>query len=369
MRQEWQYHSEAARFHKPFRPRLDRERSGGHNQTYAPMRYSLIIPVFNRPQEVEELLATIAAQTYRDFEVIVVEDGSSLPAEEVVQGFASTLALRYYRKAHSGPGPSRNYGCQHAQGEYFIFLDSDCLLPPHYLESVQRALSASAFDAFGGPDAAHPSFTPLQKAISYAMTSFFTTGGIRGGKNHLGRFQPRSFNMGMSRSAYTRTGGFSAMRFGEDIELSLRLMKCGLRVGLIADAVVYHKRRATLRQFFKQVHNSGIARINLYKRHSEALQLVHWLPAVFTVSCVGMFPVVVLTPPAGVMLATGILAYLALISVDATRRYRSLRVGLLSAVATCVQLIGYGSGFLRAVWKRLLLGQGEFFAFQRTFYA
>ncbi|MCS6926185.1 MAG: glycosyltransferase [Candidatus Binatia bacterium] len=333
------------------------------------MRYSLIIPVFNRPQEVQELLATIAAQTYRDFEVIVVEDGSSLPAEEVVKQFASTLALQYYCKAHSGPGPARNYGCQQAHGEYFIFLDSDCLLPPHYLETVHRALCTTAFDAFGGPDAAHPSFTPLQKAISYALTSFFTTGGIRGGRNHLGRFQPRSFNMGMSRHAYERTGGFTAMRFGEDIELSLRMMKCGLRVGLIPDAFVYHKRRATLWQFFKQVHNAGVARINLYKRHPEALQLVHWLPAVFTLSCVGAFPIGALTPRVGILLATAILTYLALIGADATRQYRSLTVGLLSAIATCVQFIGYGSGFLRAVWKRLILGQGEFFAFQRTFYA
>jgi glycosyltransferase involved in cell wall biosynthesis len=341
----------------------------GHNQVHPPMRYSLIIPVFNRPAEVQELLASIAAQSYRDFEVVIVEDGSTLTAEEVTRQFASCLSLQYHRKANSGPGPSRNYGCERARGEYFIFLDSDCLLPPRYLETVHQALITSAFDAFGGPDAAHPSFTPLQKGINYAMTSFLTTGGIRGGKNRLGAFQPRSFNMGMSRRAYARTGGFSAMRFGEDIELSLRMMKCGLRVGLIADAFVYHKRRTNLWRFFKQVHNCGVARINLYKRHPEALQPVHWLPALFTLGCVGLLPALVLTPHLGLPPAMGVLAYLAIIMGDAARQYRSLTVGLLGAVAACVQLIGYGSGFLRAVWKRLVLGQGEFFAFQRTFYA
>ncbi|MEW6300603.1 MAG: glycosyltransferase [Thermodesulfobacteriota bacterium] len=333
------------------------------------MRYSLIIPVFNRPEEVRELLASIAAQSYRDFEVILVEDGSTLSAEEIARRFAACLPLQYHRKANSGPGPSRNYGCERARGEYFIFLDSDCLLPPHYLETVHRELAVSPLDAFGGPDAAHPSFTPLQKAISYAMTSVLTTGGIRGGKSHVGVFQPRSFNMGMSRRAYERTGGFSAMRFGEDIELSLRMVKCGLTVGLIADAFVYHKRRATLWQFFKQVHNSGIARIHLYKRHPEALHPVHGLPALFTLGCAALLPVLALSPRLGVLCAVGGFTYLTVVAGDAARRHRSLTVGALSAVAACVQLIGYGSGFLRAVWKRLVLGQGEFFAFRRTFYA
>lgn len=333
------------------------------------MMYSLIIPVFNRPGELKELLASIAAQSYRDFEVVVVEDGSTLPAEEVVGEFASRLPLQYYRKTNSGPGLSRNYGCERARGEYFIFLDSDCLLPPQYLETVHLGLSAAFLDAFGGPDAAHPSFTPLQTAISYTMTSFLTTGGIRGGKKHLSRFYPRSFNMGMARKTYERTGGFSAMRFGEDLELSMRLVKCGFRVGLMADAFVYHKRRVHFWQFFKQVHNSGIARINLYKRHPEALQAVHWFPALFTLYCVGLALVFVIHPRFGLFSSTVLLAYLALVAGGAARQHSSLTIGMLSVVAACVQLVGYGSGFLRAVWRRLILGQEEFFAFQPTFYA
>ena len=333
------------------------------------MQYSLIIPVFNRPDEIRELLSSLAAQSYRDFEVIVVEDGSTLPADNVVNSFASGFPLQYYRKENSGPGLSRNYGCERARGEYFLFVDSDCLLPPHYLEAVHHHLSTSFLDAFGGPDAAHPSFSAVQKAISYTMTSFLTTGGIRGRKQHLSVFHPRSFNMGISRKAYAQTGGFSSMRFGEDIELSLRMLKGGLAVGLITDAVVYHKRRVNFWQFFKQVHNSGIARINLYKRHPEALQAVHWFPALFILSSASLLSTLVLSPHFSLLPTTVLFSYLTLIAGDAARQHRSLTIGLLSVVAACVQLLGYGSGFLRAVWKRLILGHGEFFAFQRTFYA
>ena len=242
-------------------------------------RYSVIIPVYNRPDEADELLQSLTRQTFRDFEVVVVEDGSAIPCREVVEKYAGRLDIHYYNKPNSGPGQTRNYGAERSQGEYLIILDSDCILPAGYLEAVEQELQASPADAFGGPDRAHESFSDLQKAINYSMTSFFTTGGIRGGKKKMDKFYPRSFNMGVRRDVYQSLGGFSQMRFGEDIDFSIRIFKAGYRCRLFPDAWVYHKRRTDLRKFFKQVHNSGIARINLYKKYPESLKPVHLLPA------------------------------------------------------------------------------------------
>ncbi|MBI3300954.1 MAG: glycosyltransferase [Deltaproteobacteria bacterium] len=320
--------------------------------------YSLIIPLFNRPDEIKELLQSVTEQSYKNFEVIVVEDGSTRKAEEIVKNFADRLPLRYYFKDNSGPGLARNYGCDRAEGDYFIFLDSDCLLPPHYLESVHNFLTTSYCDAFGGPDTAHPSFTPMQKAINYAMTSFFTTGGIRGRKNHIGVFHPRSFNMGISRAVYEQTRGFADMRFGEDVELSIRISKCGFTIGLIENAFVYHKRRTDLRKFFQQVHRSGIARINIYQRHPEALKAVHFFPSLFTTCGVALSIVMFFHQTLFLFSLAFLGIYTAIIIGDASRQNRSLTIGLLSAVASYVQLIGYGSGFIRALWKSLVLRRG-----------
>ncbi len=330
--------------------------------------YSFIIPIFNRPEELRELLQSLAAQTYKQFEVVVVEDGSTIPAEDVVRQFSGMFPLRYYRIANVGTGGARNYGCQQATGDYFLFIDSDCVLPPRYLETVHQALTAAPVDAFGGPDAALPSFLPIQRAINYTMTSVLTTGGIRGRKRHVGRFHPRGFNMGVAREVHTATGGFSTMRFGEDVEFSARIIKLGFSTALIADAFVYHKRRVSWRQFFKQVHNFGIARINLYLRHPETLHLAHFFPALFLLYCLGVGVGLLVSPRAGLWAASGLFVYAALLVADATYRTRSVAIGGLSLVAVCVQLLGYGSGFLRAVWWRLVCRQGEFVAFQRTFY-
>lgn len=330
--------------------------------------YSFIIPLFNRPDELRELLQSLTAQTYRQFEVIVVEDGSTIPAEDVVQQFADVFPLRYYRIANVGPGGARHYGCQQASGEYFLFVDSDCLLPPHYLETVHQFLTTHPVDAFGGPDAAHPSFSPMQQAINYTMTSVLTTGGIRGRKRHVGVFHPRSFNMGIARAVYAATGGFSAMRFGEDVEFSARIIKLGFSTALIEEAFVYHKRRVSWRQFFKQVHNSGIARINLYVRHPETLHFAHFFPALFFLYCCGVGVGLLLSPRAALWAASGVFGYAVLLFADAAYRTRSMGIGGLSLIAALVQLLGYGSGFLRAVWRRLICRQGEFVAFQRTFY-
>lgn len=328
------------------------------------LKYSFIIPVYNRPDEVAELLESLTLQRLQDFEVVIVEDGSSIPCKAVCDSFTEKLTIRYFAKENGGPGPARNYGAERAEGQWLIILDSDVVLPPDYLSAVEQELRSNPCDAFGGPDRAHPSFTPIQKAINYAMTSFFTTGGIRGGKKKMDKFYPRSFNMGIRADAYRALGGFSPMRFGEDIDLSTRIFKAGYRCRLFPDAWVWHKRRTDFRKFFKQVHNSGIARIHLTLRHPGTLKLVHLLPAAFTIGCVCLLL-------GGLIcwwLWLPLLAYALLVFVDATLKEKSPQVGLLAVAASFVQLIGYGTGFLRATWRRYVLHSGEFEAFTENFY-
>lgn len=328
------------------------------------MKYSIIIPVFNRPDEVDELLQSLTHQQFKDFEVIVVEDGSLLKCDRVVEKYASQLDISYYLKENSGPGRSRNYGAERSRGDYLLILDSDCIVPEHYLMAIEQELQMQPCDAFGGPDRAHPSFTPVQRAISYSMTSFFTTGGIRGGKRKLDKFYPRSFNMGVRREVYEQLSGFSGMRFGEDIDFSIRIFKGGYACRLFPDAWVYHKRRTDFRKFFKQVHNSGIARINLYKKHPESLKLVHLLPALFVVGVTSLLLATVYFPICALL----ILLYALLVFVDASVSFADVRVGALSVVAAFVQLFGYGTGFLRAWWHRCVRGNGEMEAFRKNFY-
>lgn len=343
------------------------------------MKYSVIVPVFNRPDEVDELLESLCSQTHKDFEVIIVEDGSQKPCKDVCDKYADILDLHYYYKDNSGPGQSRNYGAEHAQGEYLLILDSDVVLPEKYMEHVEQSLIAEAAIAFGGPDAAHPSFTPVQKAISYSMTSFFTTGGIRGGKKKLDKFYPRSFNMGIRRDVYLQLGGFSKMRFGEDIDFSYRIVEAGYQPRLFPEAWVWHKRRTDFRKFFRQVYNSGIARINLEKRHPGTLKLVHLLPTVFTVGVIGLWVSWMLvndywlaykeSPPIAChLLLLPIFLYCLIILIHSTIENKSLWVGLLSIPAAFVQLMGYGSGFIDSWWKRCVLEKDEFQAFEKNFY-
>ncbi len=365
------------------------------------MNYSIVVPVFNRPDEVKELLDSLCSQTLKDFEVIIVEDGSSRTCKDVCDQYANILDLHYYDKKNSGPGQSRNYGVERANGTYVIVLDSDVVLPARYLESVDKNLfvekdgqKVETTVAWGGPDKAHPSFTPIQKAISYSMTSFFTTGGIRGGKAKLDKFYPRSFNMGIRRDVYMQLGGFSKMRFGEDIDFSYRIVEAGYKPRLFADAWVWHKRRTDFSKFYRQVYNSGIARINLEKRHPGTLKLVHLLPAIFAVgsiACVLMAflgsilwyngewmgteegkPINYIFENVGrAMTFTGLiplLCYSAIIFLDSSIRNLNLWVGLLSVPAAFTQLVGYGLGFLEAWWKRCVKGMDEFTAFDNNFY-
>ena len=346
------------------------------------MKYSIIIPVYNRPDEVDELLGSLCEQKVKDFEVIVVEDGSQRDCKAVTEKYADRLDVKYFMKPNSGPGQSRNYGAERAQGDYLIILDSDVVLPPGYLEAVDNS---HPVHAFGGPDAAHPSFTPVQKAISYSMTSFFTTGGIRGSKKaRLDKFYPRSFNMGIRRDVYLKLGGFSKMRFGEDIDFSYRIVEAGYNPQLLPEAWVWHKRRTDFRKFFRQVYNSGIARINLEKRHPGTLKLVHLLPTVFTVGVIALVLLFVcglmlssfgsptLKPQGHLVCQLAILPlalYALIIFIDSSIKNKSLHVGLLSIPAAFVQLMGYGLGFIESWWKRCVRGQDEFTAFEKNFYS
>ena len=329
------------------------------------MKYSFIIPVYNRPDEVDELLESLVKQTFPDFEVIVVEDGSAIPCKEVVDKYSQQLDIHYYFKPNSGPGQTRNYGVERANGEYMLILDSDCILPTTYLEMVEEALKRTEADAFGGPDRAHDSFTDVQKAINYAMTSFFTTGGIRGGKKKMDKFYPRSFNMGVRKEVYQALGGFSKMRFGEDIDFSIRIFKGGYRCCLFPEAWVWHKRRTDLKKFFKQVHNSGIARIHLYKKYPESLKLVHLLPAAFTLGVA--FLLLASLVWQGSLSLLFLFAFI--ICLDSSLKNKSLKIGLLSILASFIQLTGYGSGFLIAWWRRCVCGKDEFAAFEKNFYS
>ncbi len=331
-----------------------------------PITFSIVVPVYNRPNEVRELLESLLYQTSRNFEVIIVEDGSSLRCDRVVDLFRGDFNLNYVLVPNGGPAAARNIGARMARGEYILILDSDVILPRGYIAAVQKGIEQTRADAFGGPDAAADGFTPVQKAINYAMTSFFTTGGIRGGKGvRLDKFYPRSFNLGCRRSVYESLGGFSEeMRFGEDIDFSLRLFGAGCMVRLFPEAFVFHKRRVDFRKFFRQVYNSGIARIHLQRRHPGSMKLVHILPALFT-----LVSVVLLV---GQFFCSWSLLPLVLLAMlfflDAWRTGLTPSSALLAVPASFVQLWGYGSGFLVACWRCYALGHREFRAFDKTFY-
>ena len=321
------------------------------------MFFSVIIPLYNRPQEIKELLQTLTKQTYMQFEVLVIEDGSTLDAEQIVNGYADKLDIRYYKKHNEGQGFTRNYGFERAKGDYFIIFDSDCLIPEDYLEIVRDYLFEHDLDAYGGPDAAHESFTPVQKAISYAMTSPFTTGGIRGNSKHIGQFHPRSFNMGVSREVWEKVGGFILTRLGEDIEYSIRIHQHGFKIGLIPAAKVYHKRRTSFTQFYKQLHFFGRARINIFKHFPSELKLVHFFPAVFTLGIIFTILVNILYPPLAYICNAVTLVYFVMIFLHSWSVNKSFQVALLSVIASFIQLTAYGLGFMQDFIKRIVLKQ------------
>lgn len=320
------------------------------------MFFSIIIPLYNRPQEIQELLVTLQKQTYTAFEVLVIEDGSKNDAKEIVASFTDTLDVSYYYKENEGQGFARNFGFERAKGDYFIVFDSDCLIPEDYLEQVKNFLYENPLDAFGGPDDAHASFTPIQKAISYAMTSVFTTGGIRGKKKNAGgQFHPRSFNMGLSRKVWENLGGFIITRLGEDIEYSIRIHEAGFKIGLIPQAKVYHKRRTSFGQFWKQLHFFGRARINIYKFFPSTLKPVHFFPALFTVFLLITLLLNVFSSCLSVICNVLLLIYILLIFFDSLLKNKTLNVAFLSVLASLIQLTAYGFGFMQDFVKRIIL--------------
>ncbi len=318
--------------------------------------YSIVIPVFNRPVEVDELLHSLTKQTFTNFEVIIVEDGSTEKCDTIIDKYRDKLDIQYFFKPNSGQGFSRNYGFERAKGDYFVVFDSDCLIPPHYFEAVEKALKEQHLDAYGGPDKAHDSFSTIQKAISYSMTSPFTTGGIRGSKKHVGTFHPRSFNMGISKTVFEKTKGYIIPFKGEDIEFSIRIIKNGFKTGLIENAYVYHKRRTSLSQFYKQLHFFGTARINISRFFPKELKLIHALPAFFVNGLI-VYLLLPIFNFALFKLATFILViYYSAIFIDATIKYKSISVGLTSIATSFVQLTGYGIGFLKELWVKISRG-------------
>ena len=325
------------------------------------LQFSIIIPVYNRPQEIEELLEGLTKQTYKsNFEVIIIEDGSIDTSEKVIDKFKDSLDINYYFKENSGPGDSRNFGMHKALGDYFIILDSDCILPENYLQEVDLALQKNYTDAYGGADAAHISFTNKQKAINYSLTSVLTTGGIRGSEKVRNKFQLRSFNMGISKKAFLKTKGFSKQHFGEDIDLTFKLWDNDFDTQFILKAFVYHKRRSTWQQFFNQTFNFGSARPILNKMHPKTAKLTFWFPSLFVI---GLLLLVL-----GILFNCKILAlvysiYFTLIFIDSLIKNKSFTVALLSVYATLVQFFGYGLGFLRSIFRLKILNK----SFKETF--
>jgi glycosyltransferase involved in cell wall biosynthesis len=310
-------------------------------------KYSVVVPVYNRPQELEELLMSLTKQSYKNFEVVIIEDGSSIASDKVFEKYSSVLDIQYFFKLNSGPGPSRNFGFEKAKGDYFVVFDSDCILPSHYFEAVESFLEVTLLDAWGGPDRGHEDFTPLQQAMAYTMSSFFTTGGIRGGNKRVGWFQPRSFNMGISRQVFEKTGGFKFDRYAEDIEFSIRMKYAGFRVGLISDAFVFHKRRTSLNQFYHQVFNFGRGRALVGKIYPSEVKLTHWFPSLFLMGFLGIPISAIIDLRLTVFILLLYLLYFILIALGAFTNTKSILVSLLSIPSAFIQMTGYGLGFLK----------------------
>ncbi|WP_417351126.1 glycosyltransferase [Flavobacterium alkalisoli] len=330
------------------------------------MFFSLVIPVYNRPDEIQELLESLTKQTYKQqFEIVIVEDGSSVTCKDVVSSYENRLMISYYFKENSGPGDSRNYGMRIAKGDYFIILDSDCILPPHYIQSIADNLEKDYTDCFGGPDAAHESFSDVQKAINFTMTSFLTTGGVRGKSEKIEKFQPRSFNMGISKQAFEASGGFGNIHPGEDPDLSIRLWKLGYTTKLFKDSFVFHKRRIDWEKFYIQVNKFGKARPILDLWHPEYKKPVFLFPSLFMFGLI--VSLIVLLINVHFFIDVYIL-YFCLLFVLSAIQNKSLKIGFLSVVAAFIQFYGYGSGYAESLLKVQILKQKPEVAFPKLFF-
>lgn len=319
-------------------------------------KFSVIIPVFDRPNEMEELLESLSVQTSKNFELLIVEDGSTIKSDFLIERFEKEIDIQYFYKANSGPGESRNYGMAKATGEYLVFFDSDCLIPNTYFEKVETFLAHTPLDCYGGPDSADDSFTNVQKAINYAMTSIFTTGGVRGKSNQLDKFQPRSFNMGFKKEVYDKVGGFSDIHPGEDPDLSYRIMNAGFSTGLIENAFVYHKRRIDFSKFIKQVYKFGVVRPILMKWYPEKTKIVYGFPSCFLIGSLGLvfmgviYHVIFLLP---------FLIFIFLLLTDSLVKTKSFSISVMAVAASFIQLYSYGYGFLKSYVNIIILKKEE----------
>lgn len=330
------------------------------------MNFSIIVPVFNRPDEVEELLNSLSKQTQKNFEVVIVEDGSTEKCDYIAEKYSDKLSIQYFYKKNEKPAIARNYGARHAKGDYFLFFDSDCIIPEQYFEIVNKKLKENYTDAYGGPDAADPNFSVLQKAISYSMTSFFTTGGIRGGGEKLDKFYPRSFNMGISKTAFETIGGFpeTKMHPGEDMVFSIEILKHGFKTQRIEDAFVYHKRRNTLKTFYKQVYKFGKTRWIITQKYPETFKIFFFAPSVFALGTIflillSLFSIYSLLP---------IAIYTILVFLSSLLNTKNISVAIVSIITSFFQLFAYGFGFLEAISKINLLKKDEFGVLKQGFY-
>ncbi|WP_396159113.1 glycosyltransferase [Flavobacterium sp.] len=329
------------------------------------MLFSLIIPIFNRPDEIDELLESLSKQTYKaNYEIVIIEDGSSITCEHVIQKYKD-LNVNYFFKLNSGPGDSRNYGMRVAKGDYFIILDSDCIIPSNYLQTVDEELKKDFVDCFGGPDAALDSFSNIQKAINFTMTSFLTTGGIRGGSEKIDKFQPRSFNMGLSKRAFEASNGFGNIHPGEDPDLSIRLWKLGFKTKLISKAFVYHKRRIDWNKFYTQVNKFGLARPILNFWYPEYAKITFWFPTLFLVGFLFSALVAIFNFPYFLFVYV---FYFILLFLSSLKQNKSIEIAFYSLVATLIQFYGYGKGFLISYLKIHILKQQPEIAFPKLFF-
>jgi glycosyltransferase involved in cell wall biosynthesis len=318
------------------------------------MFFSIIVPVYNRPNEVAELLESLAGQSYTNFELVLVEDGSAKPCSAEVEKYSSRLDVNYMVKENTGRSDTRNAGMEAAKGDWFVFFDSDCIIPKHYFETLNSCLQDDYADCFGGPDKEHPTFTVMQKAVNYAMTSFLTTGGVRGGKINLEKFKPRTFNMGFSRAVYEKVGGFRDM-YGEDIDLSIRINNAGFTTKLYRDAFVFHKRRVNLKRFYRQVNIFGQARINLYKLYPDSLKLVHTLPAVFVTGSATLLLLAIFVSARFLVFPA---IYILLLFLDSLAKTKSMKIAALSIITSFIQIFGYGLGFIQAFVRKIIFRRG-----------
>ncbi|BAX80886.1 glycosyltransferase [Labilibaculum antarcticum] len=331
------------------------------------IKLSVIIPVYNRPDEMKELLDSLSEQTFKDFELVVVEDGSSIKSEELCDTYRDRINISYFFKQNEGPSIGRNYGLARAKGNYYLFFDSDCILPPQYMQTINKELSENFVDCYGGPDGAMDDFSDFQKAVSYAMTSFFTTGGIRGGKKQVHKFHPRSFNLGFSKAVYKDTGGFPVTRMhpGEDMVFAIEVIKRGFETRLVQEAYVFHKRRVSFKKFYKQVFGFGKTRYIISKHYPETFKIFFLFPSLFALGTIGAL---LLGITVHQIFAFPVLLYAALVLADAISKSKSVKLGFLALLASYVQLFAYGIGFIDAIWKHKVLGKDEFGVFGKGFY-